>query len=196
MSGWGLFTVAALDASVIFFLPLVVDIGIVILATRSHGLFWIYPIVAAAGFVCGAAVTFYIGRQLGEAGLSHFVSEQRLASLRRRIQGKGAVALALLSLIPPPFPFTACILTAGALRVNPWIFLTTLGAARLLKYEAEATLAFFYGRQIIRWLQSDTLGYIGAILFAATILGTAITALRLWLKTRARRAATCRERVA
>ena len=196
MSGWGLFVIAALDGSIIFFLPLAVDIGVVILASRSHEFFWVYPIIAAVGFVCGAAVTFYIGRHLGEAGLTHFVSKQRLAGFQRRIEGKGAVALALLSLIPPPFPFTACILAAGALRVNPWLFLTTLGAARLLKYEAEAALAFFYGRQIIRWLESDTLAYVGAILFALAVLGTAFSASRLWLKTRASRASTCRERAA
>jgi membrane protein YqaA with SNARE-associated domain len=184
VSWWGLWLVAALDASVVFFVPLVVDIGVVLLASRSHNLFWIYPFVAASGFVFGAAITYTIGKGLGVAGLERFVPPKRLAGFRKRIKGKGAVALALLSFIPPPFPFTACILTAGALRVSMPLFLGTLALTRLLQYGAEAVLAHFYGRQIIGWLQSKTVEQIGAALFAATIIGTAISVIRLLIKTR------------
>jgi membrane protein YqaA with SNARE-associated domain len=187
MSWWGLAIIAFFDASVVFFLPLVVDIGVIILSSRSHEMFWLFPIVATIGFVAGATVTYYIGRAIGVAGLEHFVPRARLAGIRRRIEGKGAVALALASLIPPPFPFTAAILTAGALKVRLWVFLTTLGCARLLLYGAESVLAYFYGRRIIRWLESDIVEYIGALLFAAAVIGTAVTAIRLFRKTRSRR---------
>ncbi len=82
------------------------------------------------GSLCGAAVTFYIGRRLGEPGLEHFVSKGRLDSIRRQIEDKGAIALAVLDLIPPPFPFTACILAAGALEVSTPLFFLTLEATR------------------------------------------------------------------
>src|SRR5437868_8987296 len=86
MSWWGLWLIAALDSTMVFFLPLAVDIAVVILASRSHHLFWIYPILASAGSLCGAGVTFYIGKRLGEAGLHHFISKGRLASVRKRIE--------------------------------------------------------------------------------------------------------------
>src|SRR5438105_3101616 len=126
LSWWGLWLIAALDSTMVFFLPFAVDIAVIILASRSHKLFWMYPILASAGSLCGAAVTFYIGRRLGEAGLHHFVSANRLAAVRHRIQEKGAVALGVLDLIPPPFPFTAVILAAGALKVNTSIFFIAL----------------------------------------------------------------------
>src|SRR5262245_10227892 len=100
----------------IFFLPLGVDAAVVILPSRSRELFWVYPILASVGSVFGAAVTYYIGQRIGEAGLDHFVSKPQLDRVRRRVEDKGAVALAVLDLIPPPFPFTACILVAGALK--------------------------------------------------------------------------------
>jgi membrane protein YqaA with SNARE-associated domain len=196
MSWWGLCLIAALDSSMIFFLPLGVDIAVVILASRSRELFWVYPILATVGSICGAAVTYYIGRRIGEAGLHHFVSKARLERLRGRVEDKGAVALAVLDLIPPPFPFTACILVAGALKVSPALFFITLGLTRLLRFGGEAVLAFFYGRQIIRWLRSDIVEYIGIALFAVAIIGSTITAIQLVRKTRSRRRSSRKRRVA
>ena len=151
MSWWGLWLLAALDSTMVFFLPFGIDIAIIILASRSHELFWLYPILASGGSLCGAAITYYVGRRLGEAGLEHFVPKNQLNGFRRRIEDKGAVALAVLDLIPPPFPFTACILAAGALKVSTPIFFITLGATRLLRFGVEAVFAYFYGRQIIGW---------------------------------------------
>jgi membrane protein YqaA with SNARE-associated domain len=186
MSWWGLLLIAALDTSMILFMPMGVDVFVVILASRSHHLFWLYPILASVGSVCGAAVTYYIGLQIGEAGLKYFISKPTLDRVRRRVEDKGAVALAALNLLPPPFPFTACILVAGALKVSLPLFFITLGITRLLRFGGEAVLAYFYGRQIIRWLRSDIVEYVGIALFAVAIIGSAITAIQLVRKTRAR----------
>src|SRR5438132_13681976 len=93
MSWWGLWLIAALDSTMVFFMPLSVDIAVIILASRSRGLFWLYPILASGGSLCGAAGTFYVGRRLGEAGLEHFVPKRRLASTRRRIVAHGDASL-------------------------------------------------------------------------------------------------------
>src|SRR5262245_57180406 len=195
LSWWGLWLIAALDSTMIFFLPLAVDIAVVILASRSRELFWMYSILASAGSLCGAAVTYYIGRRLGEAGLERHVPKKRLARFRRRIEEKGAVALAVLDLIPPPFPFTACVLAAGALKVNTWLFFVTLFLSRLLRFGAEGVLAYFYGRKIIGWLRSDIVEYVGTALFAAAIIGTIVTTIQVVRKKRAGRAASA-QRVA
>ena len=184
---WGLWLLAALDSTMIFFLPFGIDIAVIILASRSHALLWLYPILATAGSICGAAVTFYVGRRLGEAGLAHFVPKRQFESFRRRIEEKGAVALAVLDMIPPPFPFTACILAAGALKVSKSLFFITLAASRLLRFGAEAVLAYFYGPRIIQWLESDIVEYIGLGLFAVAVVGTAISIIQVVHKTRAHR---------
>lgn len=187
LSWWGLWLIAALDSTMIFFLPLAVDIAVVILASRSREVFWLYPILASGGSLCGAAITYYIGRRLGEAGLERYVPQNQLTRFRKRIEEKGAVALAVLDLMPPPFPFTACLLAAGALKVNTALFFVTLGLTRLFRFGVEAVLAYFYGRQIIGWLKSDTFEYIGMILFALAVIGTTIGTIRLIRKTRAHR---------
>ena len=183
MSWWGLAIIAALDSTLIVVIPLAVDIAVIVLTSRSRDLVWLYPIIASLGSLGGAAVTFYIGRRVGEPGLEHFVSKGRMDRIRRRIEDQGAVALAVLDLLPPPFPFTACILAAGALEVSPSIFFMTLVLTRLLRFGVEATLAFFYGRQIIGWLQSTTFEYIGMGLFVFAIVATAIGAIQLVRKT-------------
>ena len=106
MNWWGIWLIAAMDSTMVFFLPLAVDIAVIVLASRSRELFWIYPIIASAGSLCGAAVTYYIGRRVGDVGLERFISPGRLTQIRKKIKTKGAVALAVLDLVPPPFPFT------------------------------------------------------------------------------------------
>jgi membrane protein YqaA with SNARE-associated domain len=187
LSWWGLWLIAALDSTMVFFLPLAVDIAVVILASRSRELFWLYPILASAGSLCGAALTYYIGRRLGEVGLERYVPKKRLAGFRRRIEEKGAVALPILDLIPPPFPFTACVLAAGALKVDTVLFFVTLFLTRLLRFGVEAVLAYFYGPTIIGWLESDIFEYIGTALFAAAIIGTIVTTIELIRKSHAQR---------
>src|SRR2546428_6679907 len=170
MNWWGLWLIAALDSTMLFFLPLAVDIAVIVLSSRAHETFWIYPILASAGSLCGAAVTYYIGYRVGDAGLERFVSTGRLERVRKKVRSKGAVAIAILDLVPPPFPFTAFILAAGALKVNTYRFFVTLFVTRLIRFGAESVLAFFYGRQIVRWFQSDTFEYIAYFLFGAAML--------------------------
>src|SRR5881398_4221498 len=95
---------------------------------------WIVPLLASLGSVAGAALTFWMGKKIGEKGLDRWVTdERRLDRIRRRIRDKGAIALAVLDLIPPPFPFTACILAAGALEVSTPLFFITLFWTRVVR---------------------------------------------------------------
>jgi membrane protein YqaA with SNARE-associated domain len=187
MSWWGLWLIAALDSTVIFSLPLAVDIAVIILTSRNHEMFWLYPLIAAAGSLCGAGVTYYMGLRVGDAGLERFVSSGRLARVRKKLKTKGAVAIAVLDLVPPPFPFTAFIIAAGALKVSTYRFFFWLAATRLLRFGAEAVLAYYYGRHIINWLKSDTFEYFAAFLVAVTLLGTTVGVVQLIRTTRGSR---------
>jgi uncharacterized membrane protein YdjX (TVP38/TMEM64 family) len=187
ISWWGVGLMAALDSTLVVVIPFAVDIAVIILASRSPELFWVYPIIGAIGSILGAATTFYIGRRLGVAGLEHFVPKKQLEGIRRRIEEKGAVALAMTDLIPPPFPFTACILAAGALELSTTAFFVTLAATKLVRFGAEAVLAHFYGRQIIGWLESPIMEYIGIAFIVFVVLASAIGIAELIRKTRAHR---------
>jgi membrane protein YqaA with SNARE-associated domain len=176
----------ALDTSMLFFLPLGIDALVIYLAARSPELFWAYPLLATAGSLAGASLTYWIGRKAGDAGLKRFLPERRLERLQERVRDKGAIALALPALLPPPFPLTPFILTCGALRVNPWRFFLTFTTVRLLRFGSESVLARVYGRRVLTILQSDTFQIVIVVFAVVAIAGTIASAVVLWRKSRSR----------
>src|SRR6185312_16786281 len=98
---------------------------------------WIVPLLATAGSIGGAYLTFWMGETLGERGLERYVSRRSLNRVRKRVRESGAGALAILDLIPPPFPFTAFVLAAGTLGVSRTRFFVTLTVCRLLLFGGE-----------------------------------------------------------
>jgi len=174
----GLVVMAGLDASMVFFLPLGIDVVVIIMSARAPGLFWLYALLAALGSAAGAAGTFWIGRQAGEHGLTRFVSRRRLERVRRRVD-RGAFVVAALALVPPPFPFTPFVLASGALGISPWSFLGSLALVRLFRFGAEAALASHYGSQILRWMKTPAFETMVGVLIALAVAGTVVSAVAL-----------------
>ena len=180
----GLVVMGALDSSLVFFLPLGIDFAVIVLTARKPELFWLYALLAAAGSVVGAMMTFWIGRKAGEHGLSRLIKPSRLERVKDRVSHHAGVSVAALAIIPPPFPFTAFILASGAFGANPWSFFTTLLAVRLVRFFAEAALAAAYGRRILVWMQSTVFETIVGALIALAIVGTIVSAVAVYRGTR------------
>jgi membrane protein YqaA with SNARE-associated domain len=187
LTWWGAFVMAALDTSMLFFLPFGVDALVIYLAARDSDLFWIYPLLATAGSITGAAGTFWIGKKAGEAGLERWVPEKRLERMRCKVRDRGAVAMAVPALLPPPFPLTPFILTCGALSMDFPRFLITFGAVRLVRFGGEAVLARIYGRGVLRFLKSDMFQAVIIGFVIVAVAGTIISGIMLWRSTRDKR---------
>jgi membrane protein YqaA with SNARE-associated domain len=187
VSPLGVIVLAALDSTLFFSLPFGIDAVVVILSARLHGLAWVVPLLATAGSLAGAALTFWMGVKIGENGLDHYVAAKRLDRVRTKIRNSGAVALAILDLIPPPFPFTPFVLAAGALEVEPTMFFVTLAICRLLRFGVEATLALIYGRSILSWLETDIFHDIVIGCTVIAVLLTVLSIVRLLKSTRSGR---------
>lgn len=187
----GVIVLAALDSTVFFSFPFGIDAAVVLLSARLHGLAWLVPLLATAGSLLGAWVTFWMGEKIGDKGLTRFVSERRLDKIHRKIKTSGAVALAVLDFIPPPFPFTAFVLAAGTLDVKPVTFFVTLALVRIVRFGAEAALAVIYGRNILGWMESDTFHNIVAFFMFAAFALTAWSIVKLvrWTRTSGPRSA-------
>jgi membrane protein YqaA with SNARE-associated domain len=180
----GIVVLAALDSTIFFSLPFGIDAAVVILAARAPAVAWLVPLLATAGSVGGAALTFWMGRQIGEKGLERYVSPSRLRKIHNRIRKSGAVALAVLDLIPPPFPFTAFIIAAGALEVKTRTFFVTLVVCRVFRFGVEALLAVIYGSRILGWMESPIFQ---GIVNGCIVLAFALTAFSLYRVVRSTR---------
>jgi len=170
----GVFVLAALDSTLFFSLPFGIDAAVIILAAQLRTFAWLVPLLATAGSVAGAWLTFWMGATIGEKGLERYVSPKRLQRIHAKIRTSGAIALAVLDLIPPPFPFTPFVLAAGALGVKPSTFFVTLTACRVVRFGFEAALAVVYGPRILSWLDADL---VRAIVAGCVLLGAVLSTL-------------------
>lgn len=184
LSWWGAYLLALLDATMVFFLPFGVDALVIYLSARNGMLFWMFPLLATAGSLTGAALTYWIGKKGGEIGLQRFVSPRRLQRVRSRVQKQGAVAMAFAALMPPPFPLTPFVLTCGALEVDRWIFFSTFALMRLIRFGSEAALARIYGRGVLRVLESEAFQAIVIAFIVVAVIGTLVSAVMVWRSTR------------
>ena len=177
LTPWGLVLMGALDSSLVFFLPLGIDFVVIILTAREPGLFWLHALLATLGALIGAAVTFWLGRKVGEHGLARLIKPARLKRIERLVSRKAAVSVAALAIIPPPFPFTAFVLTSGAFRVKAWPFFATLAAVRMTRFTIEAALAAKYGRGLLVWMESPVFTIVVGGFAALAIVGTIVSAV-------------------
>lgn len=182
----GVLLMGVLDSSLVFFLPLGIDFVVILLAARKPELFWLYALLATMGSVIGSALTFWLGRKVGEVGLERLIKPSRLKRVQERVGQSAAVTVGALAIIPPPFPFTAFVLTSGACKVNAWTFLVTLAGVRALRFGAESGLAAYYGRGIIAWMKSPTFTVVVGIMTGMAIVGTLISAVAVYRSTKKR----------
>jgi len=184
----GVVVLGALDSTLFFSLPFGIDTVVIILSARRQEMAWLVPLLATAGSLAGAWLTFWMGIIVGEKGLDRYISERRLHAIRARIRRSGALTLAALDLIPPPFPFTPFVLAAGALEVKTSVFFATLAVCRLFRFGIEALLARQYGTHILRWFESDIVQDVVSLCIVVAAALTVFTIVRL-IKTSGRRSA-------
>ena len=116
---------------------------------------------STAGSVCGASVAY----RLSGLGVLHrrirgAVFDRITAFLKRF----GSLALSLAALLPPPFPTSAFVLTAGATRYRFTAFVLSFGAGRVCPFALLAYLASLFGRRFVTTMWSaHTLALVAAI---------------------------------
>lgn len=173
----GILILAALDSTLFFWLPFGVDAATIVFSMRGRTPWWAVALLATAGSLAGAAITFWMGNKAGDTGLDRLAPARHLEAARRRIKKTTrSAALATLSVIPPPFPFTPIVLAAGALDVKGSSFFATLAACRFARFGAEAYLARRYGPQTLQWLESPV---VGNVVLGFLVVGLGLTAFTI-----------------
>jgi membrane protein YqaA with SNARE-associated domain len=186
LGGFGLLLMGILDSSFLF-LPFGNDLLLIALVSADRdGWSWIfYVLMSAIGSVLGVLLVDLVMRKAGEQGLEKFVKPDKVKRLKRKMEEKAGWVVFFATMIPPPFPFTAVVLTASALQCSRKKILLAVFFGRLLRFTAEAMLAIFFGRQVLKLLNSDVLEYMVYGFLAIAIVGSFFS-IRKWVGGRRR----------
>ena len=181
LGAFGLFVFSVLDSSFLV-LPFGNDLLLIGLTSADRsGVSWIvYVLAAAAGSVVGVLMVDALMRKTGEKGLERFVKPQTIEKLKQKMKDKAGVTLFITTLLPPPFPFTPVVMTASALQYPRAKLLGTVFLGRLIRYTIEAILALYFGRKLIRYMNSDTFAYFVYAMIGVAVVASAVSVLR-WL---------------
>ena len=164
----GLFLLAILDSSPLptFGGP---DILTAILAARHGEPWYYYALMATAGSVIGAYITFRMARGAGASYLHRKFGERRVAGLLRFFDRWGTGALVVTTAVPFPFPTSAFFAAAGVVGYPVRTYLIVVSIARAARYSGIALIASHYGRHFIRVLRHPE-RYIGWLALTAGIV--------------------------
>jgi membrane protein YqaA with SNARE-associated domain len=184
LGGFGLFIMGILDSSFLF-LPFGNDMLLIALVSsnRDSHIWILYVIMSALGSVVGILILDLLMRKMGEEGLEKFVKPDKVKRLKAKMENKAGRAIFIATLLPPPFPFTAVVLTASALQTPRKNIVTAVLSGRLIRFTVEALLALYFGRQVLTLLQSGIVEYCIYAFILIAIIGS-IFSIRKWVSNR------------
>ena len=158
--GLGLLVLGILDSSFLF-APLGNDLLVVALTTRhpSIATMLYYAAMSTVGSVLGCLLIDVTLRPLGEKGLEKYLSARTLKRVEGKVRHNVGQALAVASVLPPPFPFTPFVMAAAALQYSRKRLLAVVAAARMVRFTVLGFLALRFGQSIIKWAQPRDTGW-------------------------------------
>lgn len=172
LGGFGLLLLGVLDSSFLF-MPLGNDLLIIALTAAHRGRMPYYILMATIGSVVGVAFTTWVSAKGGQKGIEGDQKSRQVAYVERKLKEKGGLAIALAAVMPPPFPFTAVIIVAGALQYPVKKMLAIVTGSRAFRFAVDGTLALVFGREVIRMAQAPWVKDFIIGLVVISILGSA-----------------------
>jgi membrane protein YqaA with SNARE-associated domain len=151
LGGLGLIPLGLLDNSIVP-LPGSMDVVLIILCARQPEWWFYYALMATAGGVIGGFVTYRLARRGGKRALERRFPRRQVDKVNKIFERWGFGAIAVPTLLPPPFPFTLFLIAAGAMQYPLRKFLAALALGRIVRYIILAYLAERYGRKIIGFI--------------------------------------------
>lgn len=163
--GPGLIALGILDSSAI---PTFggLDILLVILASSNPDWWWYYAGMALIGSMIGAWLTYRIARKGGKEALEKKLGKERMKKVYAAYEKHSFWAVFIPAILPPPFPTSPFLVSAGALKCPMRSFLLTLAAARTIRYALFAWIGAHYGRSILGYFREHK----DALVILATVM--------------------------
>ena len=146
LGAWGVFAIAAVDASFLG-LPLDPVVGGYVYANPHR--FWVYVLGAAVGSALGSSVLYLVGYIGGELVLEKRVGKERLEKIRDRFEKQEFLALMFPAMMPPPFPFKVFVLAAAVFEMKFRDFLLAIFLGRVARFLILSLLVVEFGPEAV-----------------------------------------------
>jgi membrane protein YqaA with SNARE-associated domain len=167
-----------------------VDVCVILLAAHRPEWWAYYAFMATVGEVIGGYLTYRLSRKGGKQALEKKVPKQRAEMVYRGFEKFGSITVLAGALLPPPFPFTTVLMTAGVMQYPRKRFLSALIAGRALRFFAVAYLGRIYGHQMISFFSRHYRMFMILLIAIAIAAGIGALIYFLWyrpMKARKRR---------
>lgn len=179
LGAFGLLAMGVLDSSFLF-MPLGNDVLIVAMTAHQPDRMLLFAAMATAGSVLGCLLVDWISRKGGEKGLERLLPRRRLERVKRKVSKRAGWALALASLMPPPFPFTPFVAGAAALQYPRKNLLSVIAVTRMFRFTLEGFLALQFGPRILKLAGLPAVQYSILALVLISIGGSVFSVYR-WI---------------
>ncbi len=180
LGAWGVFAIAAIDASL---LGMPLDPVVAGYVYQDHRKFLLYVVMASAGSALGSIVLYVIGYKGGEVLLQKRMSAQKFENMRRSFDRHEFWTLMFPAMLPPPFPFKLFVLAAAAFEMNFAHFELAIFAGRFVRFLILSLLTIKFGPQVVGIMSHLVHEHLAALLLA---IGAIVAGYLLLHRLRAR----------
>ncbi len=125
-----------------------VDLAVMLLSASNHELWTYYAFMATVGEVAGGYLTYRLAAKGSQVTLERKAGKSRAGRIYRQFEKNGFLTLFAGSLLPPPFPFTSLLVTAGVMQYPRRKLLSALTPGRALRFFTVAFWGRTYGREV------------------------------------------------
>ncbi|MGB8030468.1 MAG: VTT domain-containing protein [Terracidiphilus sp.] len=159
-----------------------VDVCVILVAAHQPGWWAYYALMATVGEVLGGYLTYRLAEKGGERTLEKKVGKSRAEAVYKGFEKFGSITVLGGALLPPPFPFTTVLMTAGVMHYPRKRFLSALIAGRGLRFFAVAYLGRTYGHQMIGFFSRHYRAAMYVLIAIAIVAGIGALIYFLWYR--------------
>jgi len=161
-----------------------IDVCVILLAARNPAWWSFYALMATVGEVTGGYFTYQLAKKGSRQTLEKKVGPQRAQSIYKGFERFGSLTVLGGALLPPPFPFTTVLMTAGVMQYPRNSFLPALIVGRGARFLVAAWLGRIYGSQMIGFFSRHYHLFMMFLIWLAVAGGLFAAAYFLWYRRR------------
>lgn len=139
---FGLFCISLVDS--VIPLPGGPDLVMIGLSATTPSLMPLYAFAATGGSTIGCTLLYLGARRAGVAALKQVTPKKR-DRIENLLGRYDLIAVMVPAVLPPPFPFKAFVLCAGAFKLKTWRFIAAILIGRSVRFLIEGWLAIRFG---------------------------------------------------